>query len=240
MSKNICGIYAIENKENNKIYIGQSSDLVRRKQAHYNKLNHNKHENYHLQKSWLKYGANNFSFKILKECTIDELDNWEKWFIGCYQSYNPNYGYNHEYGGCKNKKLTKETKLRMSEVKKGEKNPMYGKKLSEEHRQKLINSITGEKNPNYGKPLSDEVKRKLSEFNLGKEIPEKTKRQISKTLGSTGIYKVSKCNYKKYKQGYTWVYTYTENGKHKRITSVDLQKLEKKVKEKGLEWFVFE
>ena len=38
------------------------------------------------------------------------------------------------------------------------------------------------------------------------------------------------------KQGYVWVYTFKEDGKRKRITCKTIKGLEKKVKDKGLEW----
>jgi hypothetical protein len=40
------------------------------------------------------------------------------------------------------------------------------------------------------------------------------------------------------KQGFTWVYQYQDdNGKQKGVSSIDLKKLEAKVKEMGLAWY---
>ena len=40
------------------------------------------------------------------------------------------------------------------------------------------------------------------------------------------------------KQGFTWRCQYFDNNKHKTISSIDLKKLEKKVKKESLEWKV--
>ena len=45
----------------------------------------------------------------------------------------------------------------------GKNHPMYGKKLSEETRKKISDAIKGEKHPMYGKKLSEETRKKISE-----------------------------------------------------------------------------
>jgi hypothetical protein len=72
----------------------------------------------------------------------------------------------------KNKVYTpsEETRKKMGESRKGEKNHNYGKPLSEETKMKLRESQLGEKSHNYGKPLSEETKMKISESLKGREI----------------------------------------------------------------------
>lgn len=53
----VSGIYCIENKINNKTYIGSSKNLYQRLLKHFALLRHNKHENAHLQSAWNKYGT---------------------------------------------------------------------------------------------------------------------------------------------------------------------------------------
>lgn len=64
------GIYLIRNKLNNKVYVGQSINLVRRWREHKSSLRKGKHRCSHLQNSWNKYGEDNFEFLI-----VEELDN---------------------------------------------------------------------------------------------------------------------------------------------------------------------
>ena len=67
------GVYKIVNKINGKYYVGSSNDIKCRWSGHKNKLNNNVHENSHLQRSWNKYGSNNFDFIIVEETLNDKL-----------------------------------------------------------------------------------------------------------------------------------------------------------------------
>lgn len=61
----ISGIYVIINRSNNRFYIGESLNIVRRKKEHFNLLTANKHYNKELQSDYIKYGDSSFEFKIL-------------------------------------------------------------------------------------------------------------------------------------------------------------------------------
>ena len=52
-------------------------------------------------------------------------------------------------------------------------------KLSKETKQKISESTKGEKNHRYGNPMSDETKQKLAEANIGKIHTEETKKKMS-------------------------------------------------------------
>ena len=60
-----CGIYKITNKQNDKFYIGSSTNIEMRWYAHKSYLRRNVHANQHLQNAWNKYGEDNFIFSIL-------------------------------------------------------------------------------------------------------------------------------------------------------------------------------
>lgn len=70
----------------------------------------------------------------------------------------------------------------------------------------------------------------------GKKHSEESKQKMSYAHNTTGYYRVSKHKNKRYKQGFIWLYRYFVDGKQKSIYSVDIKKLEKKVKAKGLKW----
>ena len=67
------GIYFIRNKINGKIYVGSAINLKRRKWEHFTRLERNEHHNEYLQRSWNKYGKENFEFLIIQYCEKDKL-----------------------------------------------------------------------------------------------------------------------------------------------------------------------
>jgi len=75
------------------------------------------------------------------------------------------------------KKASEETRKKMSEARRGENNPFYGKKMSAEHKLKLLEI-------NLNRVVSDETRQKLSEAGKGRECTEETRRKIS--LANTG------------------------------------------------------
>lgn len=135
------GIYQIKNLTNNKKYIGQSVDIEQRWRGHKCELNNNQHWNDHLQKSWNKYGCENFEFSILEECDVSKLDELESQYISLYNTTDSNYGYNIEIGGNAGKRVSDKTRRKISEHHadvSGEKNPFYGKKHTEESINKYL------------------------------------------------------------------------------------------------------
>ena len=76
----------------------------------------------------------------------------------------------------------------------------------------------------------------LSLHHKSKNVSEETKIKMSKSQNTTGYYNVTKYKKKDCKQGFTWMYQYYVDGKRKAIVSVDIKKLEAKVKSKGLIW----
>ena len=115
----------------------------------------------------------------------------------------------------------------------GKNHPMYGKHHSEESKNKMSESLTG-------RTHSEETKKKMSKNNAryweDKTLSDEHKQKISEAQNNSGYFRVCKAKNKKCKQGFTWYYRYWDDGKHKTISSVDINKLEAKVKAKGLKW----
>lgn len=93
--------------------------------------------------------------------------------------------------------------------------------------------------PNIGRKMSKETKTKISESLKDRKFSEEHKQKISQSRSVSGLYRVSKHKDNGCKQGFTWIYSYLENGKRKTIERVDLHNLEKEVKNRGLEWKKF-
>lgn len=93
------GIYKITNKITGMVYIGQSVEVEERLLEHQN-IPYRKNRptyNYPLYIDIRKYGLNNFSFEIIKECEKEELNYYEQLYIKKYDSYYN--GYNQTPGG---------------------------------------------------------------------------------------------------------------------------------------------
>lgn len=174
-------IYSIINKENGKIYVGQSVNPTNRKYQHFSQLRGNYHPNHHLQHSFNKYGEDSFEFGILENCANEKLNDNEEWWIDYFDSMNQSKGYNLQSGGDSNYEFPEEIKKKIREntpVRKGKDHPMYGKKHSEESIQKM--SESHRKNPVWlGKHHSEETKKKISEARKGMKFSEEHKRNIS-------------------------------------------------------------
>lgn len=119
------GIYAIINKCNNKIYIGQSKSIKQRIARHKSELKHNHHKNIYLQREYNKYGYECFDFVLLELCAESEMTDKEKYYIKKYQSNDYNNGFNLTDGG----ENTEWTELAREKMR-GRNNHMYGKKPS--------------------------------------------------------------------------------------------------------------
>lgn len=101
-----CGIYKITNLINQKCYIGQSIDILRRWRNHKTTSQNSLKEAYEypLYRAFRKYGLENFSFEILEECTQAELDSKESFYIEKYNSIIQ--GYNQSLVGQGGTKIT--------------------------------------------------------------------------------------------------------------------------------------
>lgn len=164
-------IYKITNKQNGKIYVGQTiNDLEFRFNQHCRK-------GCYLYEAIKKYGVENFDKEIIDTATTrEELDKKETYWIKKLNSIYPN-GYNLTYGGV-HYEISEETREKHKQYC-GEKHPAFGTHLTEEHKHKLREAFSGEKNPFYGKKHSKEVIDYLRKINLGKKSSEEKKKKLS-------------------------------------------------------------
>lgn len=74
------GIYKISNKINGKFYVGQTSNLDRRRKEHLCLLG--RRGNTVLGRALKKYGRSNFDFDVIESCPREDLDRLEQFYIG--------------------------------------------------------------------------------------------------------------------------------------------------------------
>lgn len=147
------GIYKIISPNKN-IYIGQSINIEKRF-SDYKKLNNCKKQ-IALYRSFLKYGVQKHIFEIICECEISELNNKERYYQDIYNAIGKK-GLNCRLTASNDKsgKLSKETKQKLSNSKKG-------KKKSEEFKLNKSINFKGELNVMYGKKHTIISKLKMS------------------------------------------------------------------------------
>lgn len=206
-------IYKVTNLINNKVYIGQTINFKKRKSHHLSVSFNPKNSSYdhYFHRSIRKYGKNNFSWEVI--CILDiedkhelknQLDYLEKYYIKKYNSFKDGYNLTKGGdGGCLGRVLNKETRLRISNSKKG----MI---FTESHKKKLSLSKTGCKHNLYGiKGSQNKTSKPIIQYdkdhNLIREFISLT--EASKTL-SINIGNISSCLKKRHKSagGFIWEY----------------------------------
>ena len=159
----------------------------------------------------LQNNPTRYTIYVLEKCSTEMLNHLEQTLIGMF---NPKFNFTDGGEGTRGHKHSKETIEKMSNAQKGKKHP-------KERVERMRKAISGEGNPHYGKPR-----------------PKDTKIKMCQSRSSTGFFNVSIETKKDYAQGYTYRYSYYEDGKRKYISSTSILKLEKRVKSKNLEWFI--
>lgn len=142
------GVYKITSPSG-KIYIGSSINIEKRISYY---ISSNCKGQTKLYNSIKKYSWVNHIFEVIKECQPEELYILEEYYGNLYDVLSPN-GLNCHLpkSGEIKKTISDETKKRMSESKKGEKNYWFGQTLTKETREKMSNSKIGKTPWNKGK-----------------------------------------------------------------------------------------
>lgn len=157
----VSGIYKIINKINGKYYVGSSVNIISSNMSgrwyrHRYNLNKNNHHNDYLQRSWNKYGQNNFDFSIVETIgDIPKLLEIEQKYLDIakneqYKCYNLTFkaggGSPTEY--VKNKISKSIRKLGWC----GKNSPLFGIKKSKETKINMSKNhanVRGDKNPAF-------------------------------------------------------------------------------------------
>lgn len=160
------GIYKIINLKNNKVYIGQSEKLNNREWCHFYWLNRGEHHNEHLQKSYNKYGKDNFIFEIIEE--TNDLDNRELYWINEYGGVNSKLNYNLK--DPTSKEWSDYVRVKQSKKMLGENNPNFDKKWTKEQKDKLSKKKKGiTLEERIGKEKADLIKERMSKSQRGRK-----------------------------------------------------------------------
>lgn len=141
------GVYKFTNIVTGKVYIGSSSNIIRRYENHIHSLRGNRSDLVKLQNSVNKYGICNFTFSITEFVDdIKDLLEREEYWITFYDSTNQEKGYNIRSIPNSNLgfKQSKETKAQIS-------SSLTGRECSKDTRKKIANSLIGSKRSKQSK-----------------------------------------------------------------------------------------
>lgn len=153
-----------------KVYIGITCRDVQRRWQ--NGRGYTYSHNHHFEKAIEKYGWQNFTHEIIKTgLSKAEAEKMEIELIQQYDSTNPERGYNIRSGGAAGSRLSEETKKRLSEMRKGEGNPMYGRHDPKPWQIGNNRGLVGENHPMYGRRGKDSPR-------YGKHHTEETRAKL--------------------------------------------------------------
>ncbi len=176
------GIYTITNIKNGKIYVGCTNNIPQRIWNHKKDLRKNIHKNIHLQRAWIEYGEQSFSFEALEYWEEEYLYVMEHYWCTMIGAHDPKYGYNirptHPI-----KYYTMSTDLR--------------NKISESNRTRIISKETREKmsKSRKGVKLSNVTKERMSKSRVGMKFSESRKEKLRKPNKHNVIIQVTKDGY---------------------------------------------
>lgn len=152
------GIYAVRNLFDGKVYVGASQTMRTRFKHHRRDLLAGKHHNQHLQFAFNLRGSDleAFSFEVLEECSVGELDERERYWIELLKTRDSRFGYNIRIDPCTNRgiKRSDEFKRRVAET-------STGRRHTTETRERMAQLATGRRH-------SAETRAKISAVQQGK------------------------------------------------------------------------
>ena len=170
--------------------------------------------NKHFHRAIKKYGWDNIEHKVLSNwLSKEEAEKKEKECIKHYKSNNRKYGYNLTNGGGLGKECSIETRIKMSEAKKGMQPPFNGSMLNEAQR----------------KAISKRLSKAVRQYSLdGIFIKEYASvKQASEAFGTN----VSKCLVKKKQIAYKYYWSYSKENISQEEIKQFVKEHEKKVNE---------
>jgi len=199
--KLLSGVYIIQNKIDNKKYIGETKTLGKRIKTHLQELLDNRHVNIHLQNAVNKYGIENFRFDVIELCETWETKRREHHWATVLYAHDDKHGYNIQPTDPEGNRIcSEETKKKISKANSGRKmtpqraeenrNREYKQEWREAIKEGLrtgkprIFTIEERENKRIfftGRKHSEETKQKISKVHKGKIISEE-QIQINKKL----------------------------------------------------------
>lgn len=153
------GIYRIQStKKPERVYVGSAVNLEARWKEHLKQLRGHRHHSIKLQRHYDKYGEIDLTFNPIVCCDKENLITYEQFYIDALAPY---------FNICRNAGNTLGQK------------PWLGRKMSEETKKKLSIANKGKRKGIKGKPLSPERIQQLREINTGRKMSLESRMKMS-------------------------------------------------------------
>jgi len=173
------GVYEIVNLTNGKRYVGSALNLKGRKRDHWRYLREGNHHNRYLQRSWNKYGADAFVFRVLHILYPESLIVIEQGEIDTKSEYNIRKWADSNTG----LRWSAETRAKQSAAQKGKKRSAEsvaktsaankGQKRTAEQRERISAAVRGkpwspaQRAANVGRKATAEARANMSAAHMG-------------------------------------------------------------------------
>ena len=174
-NKEISCIYRWNDLNTGKSYIGSSKNLARRLSTYFSKkamLNQLNKGRSIIYSALLKHGYDNFSLDILEYCEINILIEREQYYLDLLK---PEYNILKVTSSRLGYKHTIDTKLKMSILKRGERNNMYNKKHTKQTCEAISLALKGKSRIGHSHTHTAITRAKIGQANIGKVLSDETK-----------------------------------------------------------------
>lgn len=174
------GIYALRNLSDNKVYIGQSRNLEKRKTTHFWMLRNNRHFNVHLQRAFNR--GDQFEFTVLEYCVPSKCDEREIFWISQYNATKDGYNLCDGGNATVGYHFTAEGKEKISKAKRGKK---QSQEVIERRTRTLKEHLQND--PEFAQAYKEKMRKMAKErgfggYNKGVACSEEKKRLVSAKL----------------------------------------------------------
>lgn len=167
-------IYRATNRVNGKVYVGQTTDTLRRRIVTHKSGAKRTNLSNHFHNAIRKYGLEQFIWEIIDNArSMEELNNKEIYWISHYRATEPEIGYNSQPGG-KNRSHNKATREKLSAS------------LLALYRNGLVSAVKGKHHTEETKQYLSETRKrlflegKLKVHNLGQPMLKEDRLKLSK------------------------------------------------------------
>ncbi|WP_079708095.1 GIY-YIG nuclease family protein [Paraliobacillus ryukyuensis] len=222
----IVGIYKVTNLINGKMYIGQSTNIKKRFTSHKNAINRSDDDprgQGPLYDDMRNYGVENFSFEVMEECSKNELNEKEEYYISFHNSVDDGYNISKKAittndPDVRKKIITEEflerNSIRFKEMNKQNwKDAEYRKKKSKQSSELQKKRL---QDPEYRKQKSEQLKKywskkkkRVAQYTLDGELVAVYEglRVAERNTGIKSIHKhLKEPDKRKQAGGYVWKY----------------------------------